>query len=417
MNKNDLAIFGGPKTITQPGPHYEWPIVTPEMEQAVLKQLKDSISIYNKSGVFERFENTFSAYHGKKHALLCNSGTNAILSMYEGIQLGPGDEVICPTYTFFATASPLLFTGATPVFVDCSTDGNIDPSLIERQITPKTKAVVVTHMWGIPCNMEAIRKLCDDHGIYLLEDCSHAHGAKFNGKLVGTFGHAAAWSLQGQKLITGGEGGILLTDDPEIFYRSLLLGHYNKRCKQEIPRDHPLSRFSTTGFGLKLRAHPLAIAIAEEQFSHLQEWLQQKADYAAHFMEVLGQYKFIKLPNIQDRIPSWYAFVFSVNPESTGVNADRFDELLKSEGLVESDRPNATCPLHNLPLFLETNVVLPRLYGTPTKADHEFPEAVKFYNQAVKLPLWVRPQDRKIVESYKLGLDKICKAISKGYCR
>jgi dTDP-4-amino-4,6-dideoxygalactose transaminase len=139
---------------------------------------------------------------------------------------------------------------------------------IEKKITDKTKAIVVTHMWGIPCDMDAITVIAKKHNLRLLEDCSHAHGAKFNEQKVGTFGDAAVWSLQGQKTVTGGEGGILLTDDGEIHTRALLLGQYNKRCKQEIPRDHPLYQYALTGFGLKLRAHPLAIAMADQQFDH-----------------------------------------------------------------------------------------------------------------------------------------------------
>ncbi len=119
--------------------------------------------------------------------------------MYEGLGLGLDDEVICPTYTFFATVSPLMSTGSHPVFCDCRMDGNIDPDEIIRNITPKTKAVIVTHMWGIPCEMDVIQEICLQNNLALLEDCSHAHGASYGGKKVGTFGTAAAWSLQGQK--------------------------------------------------------------------------------------------------------------------------------------------------------------------------------------------------------------------------
>ena len=105
-------------------------------------------------------------------------------------------------------------------------------------------------MWGIPCEMDRIIEICNKQNIFLLEDCSHAHGASFQGRKTGSFGDAAAWSLQGQKIISGGEGGILLTKHKDIFSRALLQGHYNKRCKQEISQDDPLFQFALTGLGL-----------------------------------------------------------------------------------------------------------------------------------------------------------------------
>jgi dTDP-4-amino-4,6-dideoxygalactose transaminase len=115
--------------------------------------------------------------------------------MFEGINLGRDDEIICPTYTFFATISSVVYTGAHPVFCDCDESGNITVAEIQKKITTKTKAVIVTHMWGMPCDMDKIVILCKKNNLYLLEDCSHAHGAEYMGSKVGTFGDAAAWSL------------------------------------------------------------------------------------------------------------------------------------------------------------------------------------------------------------------------------
>ncbi len=304
--KDKLALFSGPMTISSEKARFNWPAITEEVETVVMKQLHESISIYNRSGVFEKFENDFATYHGRKKGLLFNSGTSAIYSMFEGLSLGPGDEVICPTYTFFATASPMMLTGARPVFCDCCDDGNIDPDEIIKKITVDTKAVIVTHMWGVPCQMDVIQGICSKHNLALLEDCSHAHGASYKGQKVGSFGVAAAWSLQGQKIISGGEGGIVLTDSDDVYNRALLLGHYNKRCKQEISKDFPLSAFSQTGFGQKFRAHPLAIAMASQQFKHLDEWSKQKSEYAERVITELGNCQFLNMPQFHDSQPSWY---------------------------------------------------------------------------------------------------------------
>ncbi len=408
-----LAILGGSKTINTKGPHFVWPRITEAVEQVVIRQLHATISIYDRSGVIEEFETTFASYHGRRYALLSNSGTSAIYSMYEGLGLGPGDEVICPTYTFFATVSPLMHTGATPVFCDCGPDGNISVAEIEKRITPRTKAVVVTHMWGVPCDMEAIVSICRRHNLRLLEDCSHAHGAKVNGKLVGTFGDAAAWSLQAQKTITGGEGGIMLTDNEEVYYRALLQGRYNKRCKQEIPVDHPLAIFSTTGFGLKFRAHPLAVAIAHEQLSHLEEWLAQRQSYAEKMTAAFSQFPFLKTPQVSGKRAGWYAYVMQFDAShSNGISVDLFTKAVLAEGLVELDRPRSTMPLHRLPLFTEPEKALPRLYPHPVKQKQQsFPAADYFYENALKLPVWSFPDEEDMVNLYIEGIVKVALVI------
>jgi perosamine synthetase len=408
-----LAILGGKRVIDPSDARFVWPRITPAVESAVLSQLKESISIYDSSGIFGQFEKRFSDYYGIKHALLSNSGTSAIFSMFEGIKIRPGDEVICPSYTFFATVSPLIYLGGIPVFCDCREDGNIDPKEVINKISSKTKAVIVTHMWGIPCGMDEIVAICRENNLLLLEDCSHAHGASFEGKKVGSFGDAAAWSLQGQKIVSGGEGGIMLTNNPEIFYRALLQGHYNKRCKKEIPSNHSLYPFALTGFGLKLRAHPLAIAIANEQFVHLDEWINQKQAYVSMLEAELGKYSFLKMPQYSNSRPSWYAFVMQfVEDYANEVSIDNFVKALLAEGLVEVDRPGSTRPIHDLPLFTKPSCITSRFGRNGVDCMERFNEAEKFYANAIKLPVWAFSDEKWIVERYIEGFHKVCNAIT-----
>lgn len=135
------------------------PRITKEIEEAVIEQLHDTISIYDNSNIFGKFEKEFATYHNKKYGLVISSGTAASWSMYDEIGLKNEDEIICPAFTFFATDTPIFITGATPVLVDCNEYGNIKVEDIENKITPKTKAIVVTHMWGYPCEMDKLRKL------------------------------------------------------------------------------------------------------------------------------------------------------------------------------------------------------------------------------------------------------------------
>ncbi|MDD2870902.1 MAG: DegT/DnrJ/EryC1/StrS family aminotransferase [Candidatus Gracilibacteria bacterium] len=407
---NKLAINGGEKSVSLPVPHYKWPNIDDKIEKVVIEQLHKTISIYDKSGIFEEFENNFSNYHGLNHSLLFNSGTSAIFAMFESIGLGPGDEILCPNYTFFATISPITYNGAFPIPCDCDKDGNIDPNEILKKITSKTKAIIITHMWGIPCNMDLIVNICKENNLLLLEDCSHAHGAEYKGKKVGTFGDIAAWSLQGKKTLTGGEGGVLSTNNEEYYYKSLLLGHYNKRSSSEIPLDHDYHKYSTTGFGLKLRAHPLAIAIANDELSRLDTYLQDRNEFASYMINEVNDISFLQMPNFDDKLPSWYAFVMQYNQdEANGILLEKFYEALICEGLDELDIPFSTSLIHNFDLFKELNNVNPRLYkeNIKTYTDIDFPNSVKFYNNALKLPVWNRECDKEIVEKYVEGIKKV----------
>ena len=407
--KSKLAINGGEKAVNIDRQHYVWPPITERTREAVLRQLEESISIYDRSGIIERLEDKFSKYYGKKHALLTNSGTSALHSMYVGADLKEGDEVICPAYTFYASVTPLFFTGAIPVLADSRDNGNIDPEDIERKITGNTKGIAITHMWGIPCDMDAITEIARQYNLMLFEDASHAHGAVYRGRKVGTFGDASAFSLQAQKTLTGGEGGVLLTDNDEIFYRALLLGHYNKRCKNEIPDDNKLHQYAITGMGLKLRIHPMAAAIADEQFDNLETILENRRKTANGMMEVLRDLPGIEIPNVPNDIESsWYAFIMQYKPEELGgLSIERFYEALKAEGCMELDRPGSTCPLNNHPLFQNPVLLFPRYEGKVSYKRGDFPKAERFHEHSLKLPVWHELKDRDIVESYINAFKKV----------
>lgn len=408
--RSKLAIFGGPKTITKPPPHFVGLPITKKLEKIVLRQLHESISIYDRSGIFKSFEEAFAKYHDRKYALLCSSGTLAIHSMFVAAGFKEGDEVICPAYTFFATVTPLLFTGAKPVLCDCDENGNIDPEEIEKKISSKTKGVVVTHMWGVPCQMDKIVKICQENNLLLLEDCSHAHGAKYKEKTVGSFGDLAAWSLQGPKNISGGEGGILSTNNEEFYYKALLLGHYNKRCKQEIPNTHPLYKYAITGMGLKYRAYPIAIAIAFEMLKDLDKYLKTKTLFAKRIIQRLNNIKGIAVPKITgDMQPAWYSFVFQYQPqELENLPIENFFEALQAEGLIEADLPRSTSPLNFLPLFQTPRELFPIYKNYPFSYKRgDFPKAEKFYKNAIKLPVWIFRKDSDIVDAYIRGIKKV----------
>ena len=260
--------------------------------------------------------------------------------------------------------------------------------------------------------MASILKLLPQH-IFLLEDCSHAIGASINGQLVGTFGDGAAWSLQGQKNISGGEGGIVLTKHSDFHYRQLLWGHYNKRCKVEIPREHELHSYALTGAGLKNRAHPIAVAIALNQLQMLSTFKSMRDTFAAQIANGLQDIPFLQIAhshaiNGSNGIQhSWYALILLFDQEKApvGLTRESFVERLLGLDLVEVDIPRSTKPIHEEPLFLAPHLILPHVYREPLPASakvggEEFPCAQAFHQRVIKLPVWAYQEDAPIVEYY-----------------
>ncbi|HSD56159.1 MAG TPA: DegT/DnrJ/EryC1/StrS family aminotransferase, partial [Candidatus Saccharimonadales bacterium] len=305
--------------------------------------------------------------------------------------------------------TPLLSSGLIPVFCDADENGNISVEDMKRKLTDKTKAIIVTHMWGYPCDMDAIVKFSKANDLLLFEDCSHAHLATYKGKKVGTFGDAAAWSLQGQKNITGGEGGIMVTNNADIYYRATLQGHYNKRCRQEIPEGHELYRFAVTGMGLKMRSHPLAVAFANVQLQKHDEYQAMRNECALAYEKLFADYDFIDVLPTTDLEPSWYSFVIKYNEQKVGMSREDFVALLHDEGLEEVDIPGSTGPNHLLPLFKEPSVLFPQFYAKDSAIDTtgKFPGATAFYQTLIKLPTWTHHEHQQVLDYYIVGFRKV----------
>ncbi|UQS22868.1 DegT/DnrJ/EryC1/StrS family aminotransferase [Amycolatopsis thermalba] len=404
-----LALLGGTPSVTTPGPHFAWPPISEQTAKVVTDQLAAGISVYDRSGVIEELEDALADYHGVRYALLTSSGTAALYSMYAGCELGPGMEAIVPAYTFFATVTPLLHLGVVPVLADCDENGNLDPRDVVRRITARTSAIVVTHMWGTPADVATLRAIADEHGLMLLEDGSHAHGASVGGRKVGTFGRASAFSMNGPKPLSAGEGGFLLTDDEEVYYRALLHGQYNKRCRNEIPSEYPLYRYAVTGMGLKHRIHPLAARIGLDQLAHLDEYLDGRARVAAMMNEQLAELPGIVTPKLEpgDR-SSWYGLMLQYRGEELGgLPVERLYEALQAEGCWELDRPGSTCPLNLLPLFQEPGPLFPELAGSFAYGPDDFPQAEAFHRSVLKLPVWHREEDMPLVNGYIEAFRKV----------
>ena len=404
-----LALLGGTPAITTPPPHFTWPPLNDNTNKAVLDQLATSISIYDRSGVVATLEDGLREYFGVKHAVLTSSGTAALYSMSAACRIRPDDEIIVPAYTFFASVTPLLHLGATPVLADCDANGNLDPHDVARRVTDRTYAILVTHMWGTPADMHGLLTTADRHDLRLLEDASHAHGASVVGKKAGTFGVASAFSMNGPKPLSAGEGGFLLTDDDDVYYRALLHGQYNKRCKNELPSAYPLARYAVTGMGLKHRIHPLAAAIALDQLGHLDDYLAGRARIAAYMREQLDDLPGITVPQHGQNVrSSWYGLILQYKAEELGgLPIERLYDALKAEGAHEVDRPGSTCPLNLLPLFQEPCPLFPQCEEKLNYSPGDFPRAEAIHRNTLKLPVWHQEEDMPLVESYIEAFRKV----------
>ncbi|MGA5131982.1 DegT/DnrJ/EryC1/StrS family aminotransferase [Streptomyces olivoreticuli] len=409
MNDSPLALLGGEPTITAPGPHFTWPVIAEPDREAVAAQLESGVSIPDRSGVVADFEDALASYLGVRHVVTTCTGTAALHSMYAAAGIGPGDEVIVPALTFHATATPLFHLGAHPVLADVDDRGQLDLDDAARRLTARTKAVVAVHLWGLPEDMDALVSFAEEHAVLLLEDGSHAHGATWNGRRTGTFGAAAAFSLNGPKPLSAGEGGFVATDDSELYYRVLLHGQYNKRCRREIPATHPLARFAVTGMGLKLRIHPLAAALALAQLPRLDGYLDGRQSTAARMCAALDGVPGIRVPHVPVLArPSWYALPLRYEPAGLGgLPLERFLEAVHAEGAGAADQPGSTCPLGTHPLFQAPGALLPGYADHQGPAVGDFPAAEHVHATTLKLPVWHGQEDVRLADAYTVAIAKV----------
>jgi perosamine synthetase len=235
-----------------------------------------------------RFEREFAAFCGTKDAVTVSSGTTALHLALAALKIGPGDEVIAQSFTNMATFFAILYQGATPIAVDSEPDTlNIDPALIEARITPRTKAIIVVHIYGHPVDMDPVMAIAKKHGLYVIEDAAEAHGAEYKGKKVGSIGDVGCFSLFANKIITTGEGGMLTMNDPGLAaearsLKALAFGRENKFMHRDM--------------GYNYRMTNVQAAIGCAQMTRIDDILRRKRDMAAYYLEHLRGVPGIILP-------------------------------------------------------------------------------------------------------------------------
>lgn len=273
------------------------------------------------------FESEIADFTDCEHAVGVGSGTDALHLALRALGIGPGDEVITSPFTFIATTEAILMVGATPVFVDIDPRTfNIDTSQIEAKITPKTKAILPVHIYGQPCDMDAIMSLAEKHSLRVVEDCAQAIGASWKGKAVGSFGDAGCFSFFPSKnLGCIGDGGMVTTSSPEVYERVEMLRRHGGRVKYH--HEEP---------GLNSRLDELQAAILRVKFQRLDEWNKQRYSNACRYNELLGSQKGIICPGEISANGGGYALASTPNPDLTTVyhqftvQVENRDEIQKS---------------------------------------------------------------------------------------
>jgi hypothetical protein len=261
-----------------------WPVFEQEAIDAVNRVLKSGRINYWTGEEARLFEQEFAEFIGCKHAVALSNGTVALELALEALGVGQGDEVIVTPRSFIASVSCVVTRKAIPVFSDVDRESqNITAKNIEAVITPKTKAIIVVHLSGWPCDMDSIMDLAEQHGIKVIEDCAQAHGAKYKGRNVGTIGHVSAFSFCNDKIMsTGGEGGMLCTDDEKVWNKAWAYKDHGKSWDAVYNREHPPGyRWLHESFGTNWRMTEMQAAIGRVVLRKLAGWVDTRRRNAA----------------------------------------------------------------------------------------------------------------------------------------
>ncbi|MHC5002582.1 MAG: DegT/DnrJ/EryC1/StrS family aminotransferase [Planctomycetota bacterium] len=405
------AILGGPAAVTLPQDDANrWPIITSEDERAVLDVLRTGELSINP--VVTALEDDYRRWLGVKHALAHCNGTSAIHAALQTFGLEPGDEVIVPSATWWASVMPVLHCGAVPVFAETEqAQLGLDPEDVERRITDRTRAMVVVHLFGMPSRMDELMAIARRHGLRVLEDASHAHGATWRDRPIGTLADAAVFSMQSNKLCPSAEGGMLVTDDDEILEKAIRFGHYERLLPM---KGSPNRRFAATGFGFKFRMSPLSAAVARTQLCHLEARNRQRNEnciYLSERLEALGFRTFLAPPDAR-RV--YFEFLIGCDESRLGASAPVLARALQAEGaLVGAPRYPL---LHQQPVFTEGRwAAIARLQGDAARRTYppdDLPRTVRGNATLMKLPSFPHA-DRALLDQYAQAFAKVAAHASK----
>ena len=311
------------------------------------------------------FEKQFAAKMDCAYSIAIANGTLALDLAFIALEIGTGDEVIVTPRSFMASASAIHNAGAKPVFADIDpVSQNISVETIKKVITEKTKAINCVHLAGWPCEMDAIKNLAQEKGIFIVEDCAQAHGATFDGKSVGSWGDIAAWSFCQDKIMTtGGEGGMVTTNSPQLFETMWAYKDHGKsRQKMEAPKSNRSFKFVHDTFGSNFRLTEMQSAIGLYQLGLLDDWTKQRTRNAMFYHDALSKLDAVRVPLPPlDVKHAYYKFYFYLKLDQLGVGWDR-DRVVEEVNDQGGACFSGSCPeLYREKAFVSTYGEQPRL--------------------------------------------------------
>lgn len=352
-------------------------VAEPEIGEEEISNVNNAMNsgwISSKGSYILEFERKFSNYCGVKFGVSNSNGTASLHLALRALGIGPGDEVIAPNLTFIAVPNAVKYCGATPVFVDSTLDyWNIDPQKIEEKISSRTKAIVVVHSYGYPCDMKPIMEIAERHNLFLIEDGAEAHGAKYNGKKVGSFGDISCFSFYGNKIITTGEGGMCLTNNEELYDKMMIL------------RDHGMNKnvkYWHDVIGYNYRMTNIQAAIGVAQLSKIDRFIEIRKQQAGLYLKLFREKEENKLIRFQKK-EKWATpvnWIFSLIIDTARAGIDR-DKIMG--GLYENN-------IESRPLFY------PLSHLPPYKTNESFPISEYLSGGGISLPSGVSLKTKDI---------------------
>jgi perosamine synthetase len=334
--------MAGPEPVTPDGVEII-PVCQPTLEgneRKYVMQCMDTNWISSRGKFVDEFEEGFSHYCGVRFGITTNSGTTALHLALATMGLGDGDEVIIPSFTMISTANAITYLGAKPIPVDVEpVTWNIDPDKIEAKITDKTRAIIPIHTYGHPADMDRLQSIADKYGLDIVEDAAEAHGAEYKGKRVGSFGKMASFSFYANKIITTGEGGMIVTDDEELAGRLHTLRNYG--FTQERHFWHKVMGFS-------YRMTNLQAAIGLGQFEKIDELVQGRIDNARLYSRLLADIPGITTPHESKDVKAVYWMYGVLVEDEFGLTKDELRQKLADRGI---ETRSFFIPIHLQPIY------------------------------------------------------------------
>jgi len=317
------------------GPFSPWPSFTEEEADAVRDVLLSNKVNYWTGQEGRQFEKEFAAFVGVDHAVAVANGTVALDLALKGLGIGPGDEVIVTPRTFLASVSSIVNAGAVPVFADVDRDSqNITAETILKVLSPKTRAIVCVHLAGWPCDMDPIMSLASEHGVFVIEDCAQAHGARYKGRSVGSIGHVGCWSFCQDKIMTtGGEGGMVTTNDRTLWSKMWSFKDHGKSWEAVYEREHPPGfRWLHESFGTNWRMTEMQAVIGRIQLKRMPHWHETRLQYARQIWNAAKQLPGLRVPEVPESIDhgayKCYLFV-----DGSAAQRDRIMQQINEHGV------------------------------------------------------------------------------------